>query len=233
MLFFKKGTDPFNAKKKIYSLLVVFFAFVCLYLYSVIFFSSLRYESNHTLFNLKYIQNKPSIELNLSEPVYQVSGFSQMFLSNPQETELYLRANLLDGNQQSGKQLDKLETIYKDLLNTRPSWPYLYSGLLQVNQLRGTADASYLINAIAYGKHETKVIKSLAEILFHKWDVLDKPFKNELLSMLSEQTEARISTVVNIAAKFSRVFEYCDLLYEKKHVEYATCKSQYWQPLSD
>lgn len=220
-------------QKKVYSMLVVLFAFVCMYLYSVIFFSSLRYESKHTLFNLKYIKNKKSVLLDLHEPKYTKSGFSQMFFSNPQETELYLRVELLEASHHTDEALRKLKAIYKDLLNTRPSWPYLYSGLLQVDQLLGEEQAQHLKSAIVYGKHETKVIKSLAEILFYNWDVLDKSLKNQLIMMLSEQSEGRISTIVNIAAKFSRVFEYCDLLYEKKHVEYAACKSQYWQPLTD
>jgi hypothetical protein len=173
------------------------------------------------------------VQLDLIEPKYQVAGFSQMLFSNPQETELYLRAHLLEGSQQSDANYNALKIIYNDLLKTRPTWPYLYSGLLQIDQLQGKEDAQHLKSAIAYGKHETKVIKSLAEILFYNWDVLDKSLKNQLIDMLSEQAEGRISTIVNIAAKFSRVFEYCDLLYEKKHVEYAACKSQYWQPLSD
>jgi len=213
--------------------MVVLFAFVCMYLYSVIFFSSLRYENNHTLFNLKYIKNKNSIELDLPEPAYQSSALYKMLFVNPQETELYLRIRLLQGEEGVFGQLKKLKDIYKSLLMTRPSWPYLYSGLLQIDQLSGKVDAHHLNSAIEYGKYETKVIKSLAEILFYKWNELDESIKNQLLTMLSEQTESRISTIVNIAAKFSRVFEYCDLLYTKKHVEYAACKSQYWQPLSD
>ena len=79
----------------------------------------------------------------------------------------------------------------------------------------------------------TKVIKSLAEILFYNWNDIDKGKRSQLMTYLSSQANNSIAKVVEISSKFARVYEYCDFLYEQRHIEHASCKSQYWQPLSD
>ena len=125
-----------------------------------------------------------------------------------------------------------LTDLYQLLLESRPTWPYFYSGLAQVDQVNKQLQFTHINKAMSFGAHERKVVNSLAEILFYNWDSLEVMSRNRILDYLSNQPSWSIAQSINISAKFSRVYEYCDFLYEKKQVEYATCKHHYWQPLT-
>jgi hypothetical protein len=165
-------------------------------------------------------------------PEFDDSQFLGVFKQNPLEQELYLRTKLLDGTLDMDG-IIKLQGFYQRLLQTRPSWPYLYSGLVQAQLLHRIFDKGSLEKAMLFGPYERKVIKSMAEIVFYNWDTIDHSAKTRLLEYLSDQDEVMISRVIDISAKFARIYAYCDFLYEKKHVEYAACKRHYWQPLKD
>lgn len=217
--------------QKTYSFIVIVGTIICLYLYSTIYFSSLRFENNKALIN-------SSIEMEglvgyprLSDQVdVNASWFSKHFIQNPDEKEQYLRLELLRGKSERDHLLE-MKKVYQALLDGRPSWPYYYSGLLQIDNLLNEINGDNIDNAIKFGVHEALVAESLAEILFYKWDLLGLTIKNDMLAYLMDQSESRASGIINISAKFSRIYEYCDFIYEKKHVEYAACKGHYWQPL--
>ncbi len=84
-----------------------------------------------------------------------------------------------------------------------------------------------------YGKHEKQVVYSLAEMLFYGWEKIDEIDRVAILEYLIDQEESVISRTIGISAKFAKIYQYCDYIFEKKHVEYAACKRNYWQPLSD
>ncbi|VAW46533.1 hypothetical protein MNBD_GAMMA03-1254 [hydrothermal vent metagenome] len=194
--------------------------------------SSLRFENNKALFNATYFKQQIQSPLNLKEPIVSQSYIYQTYIQNPAEVELYLRSRLLDSI--NGTLIDTLELqyLYTTLLKTRPSWPYYYSGIAQVQQLTKNLNSKYISDAIKYGAHEQKVIKSLAEILFYNWNNFTKNSRLEVLQYLANQPDNIIAGIVTISAKFAKIYQYCDFLYEEKHVEYPACKQQYWQPLS-
>ena len=221
-----------ETQKKIISTLVLIVAVLCLCLYYIIFVSSFRFEQNKTLVN----QGVPETSVNrlsLSEfPSRDAYWFQKAVINNPAETELFLRSKLLESQLPSIENVRELKLIYGGLLDIKPTWPYYFSGIVQLSMVDGSLDKGLIESAIKYGSYEKKVIKSLAEVLFYHWDNLTNEERNRLLNYLSNQTEATISQVVLISANFARIYEYCDFLYDKKHVEYAACKRQYWQPLS-
>ena len=63
-----------------------------------------------------------------------------------------------------------------------------------------------------------EVSKSLSEVLFFNWNNIETDTKTLLMNHISTQQDAVISSQVTISAKFAKLYEYCDLLYEKKHV---------------
>jgi hypothetical protein len=217
--------------KKILSLFILLLLGFCLYLYLAIFSASTEFEERKSLFIQQYSNqnNRPQPGL----PKSWLNGFwlEQTFIQNPALTELYLRFDLLDAASLSPKQIAEYKKAYQQLLATRPTWPYYYSGLVQLSMLNQSLREEVLNNTMSYGKHENKVITSLAETLFYHWNQLNKMQRKSLLDYLSNQSDSTIARVVEISAKFARVFEYCDFLYDKKRVEYAACKRQYWQPL--
>jgi hypothetical protein len=217
-------------RKQIYSIIILVFAVTCFFLYLLLWTSSLRLENNKSIFNEQYYK-KDAIAafVDFKQPAYKGSWLFNRFFQNPSEIELYLRAELLDNK---FKNTDKLINLYQILLSTKPTWPYYYSGLAQVDFSDDVFGQVNIEKAMKFGLHERKVIKSVAEILFHHWDKVDLIFKNKVLNYLSNQKSWSISEVVQVSSRFSRVYEYCDFLYEKKKVEYAPCKRQYWQPLS-
>ncbi|MCF6319217.1 MAG: hypothetical protein L3J83_08065 [Proteobacteria bacterium] len=224
-------------QKKIISMAVVLGAMVCCYLYASIFSSAIRFENNKALFNQSYFSDSKNESVLLSQvPSSSDSWLQKVILHNPAETELYLRSALLDYQELSSKNISELIEMYNLLIKIRPTWAYYFSGkaqLAMVAMVDQPFDGEQLKAAVKYGKHERKVVESLAEVLFYNWNKLQKKEKNELLTYLSDQTDSSIARVVNISAKFARIYEYCDFLYDKKRVEYAACKNQYWQPLSD
>ncbi len=223
-----------DMQKKIISMVVVLVAVVCFYLYVLIFASAIRFENNKALMNQGYFTGSKNDGLLLKPvPAYNDSWLNKAILHNPAETELYLRSKLLTYQNISRQNVVKLKVLYNMLIQSRPTWSYYYSGLVQLSMIDRSLEIRQLELAMKYGKHERKVIKSLAEILFYNWNRLDNKQRNELLEYLSEQTDSSIAGVVNISAKFARIYEYCDFIYDKKQVEYAACKNQYWQPLSD
>ena len=218
---------------KIISIFFILVIVLNLYLLTDVFRSSLRYENNKALFNARYFKDDQHGLINLKVPEHDTASFLAAFnKSSPLELELYLRTKLLDRTL-GLDEVTKMQGFYQELLQTRPSWPYLYSGLAQVQLLNHTLDESNLEKAMRFGGHERKVIKSMAEILFYNWDTIDYSTKNSLLEYLSDQDEVMIGRVIDVSAKFARIYAYCDFLYEKKHVEYAACKHHYWQPLKD
>lgn len=214
-------------KQKIYSTVVLLVFSVSLYLFSTLFNSSLLFEDNRSILNAQQID--PDLTISLKEPSLKDSFFYDTYIQNPAILELYLRASILS----SDKDTEELKLLYKRLLKTRPSWPYYFSGLAQVNQLSDFYNSSDINAAIQYGKYERKVALSFAEILFYGWDGVKKKDQLLILNYLIGQQESTISRSINISAKFAKIYQYCDFIYEKKHVEYAACKQNYWQPLSD
>ena len=218
-------------RKQIYSLIIILFAAMCLFVYSMLWSSSLRLENNKSLFNAQYYKkNGDSSSIHLKQPVFNKPWLYNRFFQDPAEIELYLRAELFSNNFDNP---EKLTQLYQFLLSTKPSWPYYYSGLAQVDLSDDAFSQKNVDKAMQYGVYERKVVKSIAEILFHDWDKVDELSKIKVLNYLSNQKAWTIAEVVNISARFSRVYEYCDFLYEKKRVEYAPCKQQYWQPLAE
>jgi hypothetical protein len=192
--------------------------------------SSLRLENNKSIFNAEYYKKENvNRSFEFKQPLYQKSWLYNRIFQNPAEIELYLRAELFSHKLENSDDLIKL---YQILLSTKPTWPYYYSGLAQIDLTDKLFRQENVNKAVHYGVHERKVMQSLAEVLFYNWDNIEEDEKNILLEYLSNQKLRSIAQVVNISAKFSRVYEYCDFLYEKKRVEYAPCKRQYWQPLS-
>ncbi len=221
-------------QKKIVSLLVVLAALVCFYFYVSIFSSAIRFENNKALLNQGYFLGSKNESMLLKwVPTANTLWLHRAVLNNPAETELYLRSKLMDYKDLSQKSITELKDMYELLIQYRPTWPYYFSGILQLSMVDLSLDVAQLDLALKYGKHERKVIKSLAEVLFYNWNILENNQRNELLEYLSEQTDSSIAAVVNISAKFARIYEYCDFLYDKKQVEYSACKNQYWQPLSN
>lgn len=218
-------------RKQAYSIIVLLFAASCLFAYSMLWSSSLRLENNKSLFNAQYYKNKGNnTSLDLKQPDLKKSWLYNRFFQNPAEIELYLRAELFSNEYNNS---EKLTELYQFLLSTKPTWPYYYSGLAQVDLADDVFSLVNVDKAMQYGVHERKVVKSLAEILFYDWDEIDELSRIAVLNYLSSQKSWSIAQVVYISARFSRVYEYCDFLYEKKRVEYAPCKQQYWQPLSE
>ena len=217
--------------QKIYSYLVIVGTIVSLYLYSTIYFSSLRLENNKYLISSidqeEKLSHLPDL-LNLTK--LDESWLNKHFVQNPDEIEQLLRYELLTGNSKK-EQLLEMRRMYRLLQEGRPSWPYYYSGLSQIDNLLRETNNENLKLAISFGSHESLVVESMAEILFYKWDLLDKKMKNDMLGYLIKQSDIMKGRIVNISAKYSRIYEYCDYIYDKKHVEYAACKGHYWQPL--
>jgi hypothetical protein len=123
--------------------------------------------------------------------------------------------------------------MYKKLLVIRPTWPYYHSGLVQIEQKKREFNPDTLNRAIKYGMHERTVVYGLAEVLFHEWDNIPENIRLTILNHLSLQHSVIVSQTINISSKFARLYQYCDFLYDKNNVEYAACKQNYWQPLSD
>jgi hypothetical protein len=198
---------------------------ICLYFYFAIFQSSLRLEELKKSFHSK------SINLKVSQTDAGTISFEKL-LQNPSEKEILFRFRLIKGmgDLQIYKQL---LSGYQALLTTKPTWPYYFSGLAQVDRLMNVSVIGNLSKAMKYGAHERKVIKSVAEILFTSWEKINKTDKNHILDYLSGRNDIMITSIVGISAKFAKIYEFCDYIYEKKHVEYAACKQQYWQPLTD
>ena len=217
------------SKQKIYSIVVIMGLMVCLYFYYSIFKSALLLEDFRVQFNSKYFKKQANISLES----FQVkdSGWFASYVINPAMTELQLRADLLDSG--SSEQLINLTEEYLGLLSTRPSWPYYFSGMLQAEAIQSNNFSNNFDNAIKYGAYEKQVVFSIAESLFYNWDNLNKESKVIALNYLSNQSEFIKSLVIGISAKFARVYEFCDFLYDKTHVQSATCKNNYWQPLVD
>ena len=217
------------SKQKIYSVVVITGLVICLFFYYSIFKSALLLEDFRVQFNAKYFKKQSDISLEGFQ--MSDSGWFASYVINPAMTELQLRANLLDSG--SSEQLINLTEEYLGLLSTRPSWPYYFSGMLQAEAIQ-TNNFSYIFdNAIRYGPHEKQVVSSIAESLFYNWDNLNKESKVIALNYLSNQSEFIKSLAIGISAKFARVYEFCDFLYDKTHVQSATCKINYWQPLAD
>ena len=222
-----------DISKKIISALVLLGAVSCLYFYSLIFFSSIRFEHNKALVNQDLSETSIDALLTDAIPTDDTYWFAKTIIRNPVETELFLRAKLLASQLLSFDNVLELKTLYAELLEGKPTWPYYFSGILQLSMVDSSSDINLIESAVKYGPHEKKVIISLAEVLFYHWDNLNKVQRDSLLNYLSNQSEATIAKVVMISAKFARIYEYCDFLYDKKQVEYAACKRQYWQPLSN
>lgn len=217
-------------KQQILSILVIAGTLVVFYFYSVLFLSTLRYENNKALFNAKYFNNNEIALVERINPVAALSdSWHSVYLDNPAETELKLRVDLMDNNVSA--ELSNLYIQYGKLIHARPSWPYYYSSLSQAEFARSQNGSHNINQAMKYGPHEKQVVLGIAELLFYNWNVISEEEKIKLMEYLLNQSESLNSLIVKISAKFARIYEYCDFIYEKKHVEYAACKQQYWKPL--
>ena len=150
---------------------------------------------------------------------------------DPARGELYIRSLLVNKKLLTKQQILKARHLYKTLLSRRPSWPYYYSGLSLLGLVDKNLDIKSIEKSLEYGKHENKVVKSMAQLLFSQWEVIDDGLKKSLLEVLSEQNINILNSVVNVSSRLSRVYEFCDYLYEKYKIENRSCKSNYWQPL--
>ncbi len=204
-----------------------------LYQFFQMFQSSLRLENKKAIFRLSDDHRQwEDLDLSvLSKHGYNNGVLHPLFISiTPAEIELHLRYHLLNHDSQNYLRRD-IGDFYQKLLKVRPTWPYYYSGLSQLAMLYGEVDESSLKVSSQYGYHEVKVVKSNAEVLFNSWNKLQKNTREQLLSQLTNQNVSLITSVVNISAKFAKIYHICDFIYEKKQVEYPACKDQYWQPL--
>lgn len=218
--------------QKIYSLMIIAIAMVVMYLYTIIFNSSLRFEKNKVLFYSNNFGKESISSLSLKQPISGKSYFSHVFVRSPLEVELYLRSRLFNSVYDDVSQ-SELKSLYQSLLIYRPTWPYYHTGLSQVEQLSNGGYGVSLKNAVNFGPHEKKVAKSVSEILFYNWNTMENKTKLMILDYLMRQEDSFIGSIVKISAKFAKVYEYCDYIYERKRVEYAACKHEYWQPLSN
>ena len=139
-----------------------------MYLFSTLYSSSLYFEDHRAVVNEK--GDLFDLTAGLEKPSMQDSFFYDSFIQNPANLELYIRANILS----SDKNINELTMLYDKLLKTRPTWPYYFSGLAQLNQISNVFDSGIIESAIQYGRFERKVVYSFAEILFHNWIKLQK-----------------------------------------------------------
>lgn len=197
---------------------------VCLYLSFSIFSTNVEYQNIKKQFNIKYFSNAKSLDLNLSiQP--------KKFLRYPAKVELYLRSQLLEGGLSESKKRN-LQSHYLQLLKTKPTWPYYFSGMAQLNASVGGFEEN-MVKAIGYGAHESKVLKSVSDIFFSRWNDVTKVTKGKVLNYLVKQDEYKLMIATKIAAKFARMYEICDYIYMNDQVENEYCLSQYWLPLTD
>jgi len=215
---------------KLRALSLVLFVVLVL-LYSSVLISSLRFEHNKFEFNYTVLNNQQDSAAGLSLFEGYKSSYTRFFVQNPDEAELLLRAQLIANERIRKDKLANMELAYQELLVKRPSWPYYYSGLLRVHIMGSVPDFKIIEKTIGYGSYELKVVKSVAELLFYKWDFFSKEQQNSLLAYLSSQAEIVNRQIVAISAKFAKIYEYCDYIYDQKQVEYAACKKYYWEPL--
>ncbi|MFK8011914.1 MAG: hypothetical protein AB8B80_07745 [Marinicellaceae bacterium] len=125
----------------------------------------------------------------------------------------------------------EISRFYRKLLKTKPSWPYYFSGLVKVDNIDKVVNMKNVKYAIKYGEFERQVATSIAEMVFSRWSLIDNTEKMGILNYLISQHETLLSRLINVSAKFAKIFEFCDFIYEEKQVEYAACKQNYWQPL--
>ena len=214
-------------KQKIYSCLVLVVFSCFFYLFFMMFKSSLLFESNRAIISVK--DSLVGSSLDIDRPQLGGSYLHETYIQDPANVEMYLRASLFN----VGNKSEELISTYEQLLMRRPSWPYYFSGMAHVSQLSKVNSVNYINSAMKYGKYERSVINSLAEIVFHDWDMIEESARLVILNHLSRQQEGVISLTINISAKFAKLYQYCDFLYEINHVEYAACKRNYWEPLSE
>ena len=160
-------------QKTIYSIVVLVMTMLSMYLYYIIFTSSLRLENNKALFNHPHLDGNVRSSFALKVMEINESSLFDTISINPAEIELFLRAQLIENtvNTEVG---NNIWSYYEFLLKKRPTWPYFYSGLVQFGVKGGVVDEDSLRNAVKFGPHEVKVIKSLAEILFYNWEKIQK-----------------------------------------------------------
>ncbi len=204
----------------VYSILLLF-----LVLFVLMFQSSLSYEVSRADYKLG------SSGVKKSPPDIRELTFPSFVSVNPKQIELYIRAFLATSKLESLKNSEKLSDTYFSLLKIRPSWPYYFSGLAQIEKIKQN-DFNPLVNkAIMLAPFERKVVMSVSQLLFSNWEGIDSVMKKKMLVYLSSQDEVVIEKLIGSALMFARLFEFCDYLYEINQVEYRTCKREFWQPL--
>jgi hypothetical protein len=217
-------------QKPILKYSIILFTLFLLYLYVEVFTRSIELENIKSAVVRARTLNK-SLGENVFPPLKELQE-GYIAYQNPLALELFLRHQLTRQNATDKLTRKESANLYRKMLETRPSWPYLYSGLAQLDLIEKQEINKQLIaDTLKYGPYELKVVKSMSEILFYNWDNLEEELKKQLLNFLSKQNDALNSRIIDISAKFARIYEYCDFLYDKKHVEYAACKRHYWQPL--
>lgn len=199
--------------------------------YLAVLVSSMRFENNKYEFNYSVLKNSQDNAIVLSFFESFKNSLTHYILQNPSESELLLRAQLIVSDGMNKQELAAMELSYLGLLAKRPTWPYYYSGLLRVQMFDFSLNFKTIRQAITYGAFEFKVAKSMAELLFYKWDYFSKDQQNSLLAYLSSQPRVTKTQIVAISAKFAKIYEYCDYIYEEKQLEYSPCKKYYWEPL--
>ncbi len=212
-------------KNLIYILLLIGFVYLLLG-YLEIFNSAVKVENKKNLF-INVQTNDRSI--NISNKDF----YEQGIFESPKLTELWLRYLLLNKAYWTKSELEKARLIYVNLLNTKPTWPYYYSGLLQLDAKQGEIDSYNVAMISKYGRHEVNVIKSLAEVLFVNWQRFDYATRRLIMNVLSKQNKQLLGVIISSSTKFARLYEFCDFLFEKSHKSELDCLRNYWQPLSD
>ncbi len=209
------------------SVLLSFYAFYGL------FIASLNLENARAQIRAPNMsQEFPSEQLSLVLHDASEKPFPFLARMLPAERARYSRASLQSYTPGDFVEVD-VHQLYHQLLSIKPSWPYYYSGLVQSSSLSGKVDEQYIRRSMRFGRHERLVVKSLSEVLFYQWSLMTESMQNEMLDHLIIQNDVLLSEIVKISARFAKIYPLCDFIYEKKQVEYAACKDQYWQPLKD
>lgn len=214
-------------KKAVVSIGIIFFFASCIYLFVLILASSLRFEED----KISDVGTGQFVGVDYNNGFRSKSWFASTFVHSPLVSASALRSELIKINSLRQEDFERIRGEYQGLLSKKPTWPYYFSGIAQLSGFDKEISVEEIQKAMRFGSHERKVVYSLAEVLFYRWDKISEVDRSALLGYLSNQADPIISKVVEISAKFARIYEYCDFLYEKKHVEYAACKRQYWQPL--
>jgi hypothetical protein len=205
--------------------------FIGIFFYLNILNSNLNLEINNSVLSNSYFKNQhEEVLVELNQLQLSTADGYKLFL-NPKEQESALRVQFVLNQLGSAIDLNEIKETYLQLLYKKPTWPYFYSGLVQVSQVAKNQDFTNIAESIMFGPHETKIIKSMAEVAFYRWQDISNEQKQVLLDYLSGQSIHNITSSSRIAAKFGRIKSFCEYLFEKFKQENSVCLQNYWKPL--